>query len=295
MIAQAAQEPGSSAAQNELIPTRDEAATDGGPNSHSTDEPEPAITVSTRIMRSGANREFNRSLLALCDTYPAGARPRTLQALCDKAFDRYKRGGLTPEQLAAFVGRFYEAIGVQEVACHEHAAWLLHMKQKNGHWLRLGFSKYRDYLASIDPYGNVRRMIVQHRQTLDRKACSKKALEGHWEGYHELLELVTPEEGEERWRTLAALAKATDGAPEVAKYCLNMAMLERFQCNLARTWSFTVQDFVVAEKMAERIDRASRPWDDETYEGSPGTGLRSTRALPCAKRSIRARLTDKGL
>ena len=112
-------------------------------------------------------------------------------------------------------------------------------------------------------------MIVRHRQTLDRKASAKKALEECWGGYHELLGLVTPKQGEERWRTLAALAKATDSAPKVAKYCLNMAMLKRFRCNTGRALlrSFAVQDFVAAKKMAEMVDRALCPWDDETYEG----------------------------
>ena len=129
--------------------------------------------------------------------------------------------------------------------------------------------KYRDYLASIDPCGNVQGMIVRHRQTLDRKACAKKVLEGCWGGNYQLLGLVTPKQGEERWRTLAALAKVTDGAPEVAKYCLNMAILQRFRRNTGRALlrSFTVQDFVAAKKMAEMVDRALHPWDDETYEG----------------------------
>ena len=133
-IAWAAQEPVGSAAQDEpanTIPTRDEAAADAGPNSHSTND--LAITVPTRIMRSGANGVFHRSLLALCDTYLAGARPKTLQALGETAFDRYKRGGLTLERLSAFVSGFYEAVGAHEVACYEHAAWLSHIEQKNDH------------------------------------------------------------------------------------------------------------------------------------------------------------------
>ena len=108
-------------------------------------------------------------------------------------------------------------------------------------------------------------MIVRYRRTLDCKASARKVLEECWEGYHELLGLVTPKQGEERWRTLAALAKATDSAPEVAKYCLNMAMLKRFRCNTGRALprSFTVQDFVAAKKMAVTVDKALCPWDDE--------------------------------
>ena len=299
-------EPVGSAAQSEQTSPPNEAATENRPNSPSTDDSdsehadttgsglehddttdsddsdsEPTVTLSTRIMRSGANRHFGRSLLALCDTYLAGARPTTLQALGEAAFDRYKQGGLTPEQLAACIGSFYEAISAQEVACHEHAVWLSHIEQKHDHWLKLGFSEYHDYLVSIDPCGNARGMITRHRQTLDRKACAKKALDECWGGYHELLGLVTPKQGEQRWRTLAALARATVRAPEVAKHCVKMAILKRFQCNTGRALlrSFTVQDFVAAKKMVKTIDRALCPWDDETYEGISEYGLKIYQGL----------------
>ena len=152
-----------SAAQSDQTSPPDEAATEDNPSSPSTDDSdtehadttdsdsehagttdsddsdsEPAVAIPTGIMRSGANRHFGQSLLALCDTYLAGARPRTLQALGETAFDRYKQGGLTPEQLAACIGSFYEAISAQEVACREHAVWLSHIEQKHDHWLKLG-------------------------------------------------------------------------------------------------------------------------------------------------------------
>ena len=55
-------------------------------------------------------------------------------------------------------------------------------------------------------------MIVRHGQAVARKASAKKALEKYWGGYHELQELATSKDAEARWRTLAALAKATESA-----------------------------------------------------------------------------------
>ena len=48
-----------------------------------------------------------------------------------------------------------------------------------------------------------------------------------WPGSPELLELVAAKEGLGKWMGFASLARATDGAPEVAKYCLNEALLAR--------------------------------------------------------------------
>ena len=82
MIAQAAQGPVGSAARGDAGQT----ATGNNPNHDG-----PAITAPTQFVRSGANRDFNRSILALCDTHLASAQPKTLQALGEAVINRYKR------------------------------------------------------------------------------------------------------------------------------------------------------------------------------------------------------------
>lgn len=76
MIAQAAQEPAGSATQNnasQALP-HDEAATCNSPNSDLTEDTDEAtIAVPTRIMCSGANKDFNLALRALCVSPARGA------------------------------------------------------------------------------------------------------------------------------------------------------------------------------------------------------------------------------
>ena len=87
-----------------------------------------------------------------------------------------------------------------------------------------------------------------------------------WAGSPELQELVAAGEGESKWMSLAGLAKATDGAPEVAKYCLNHAILARLRSAKTirgSTKAFTSPDFIAAKKHAGTIDWAARPWDKE--------------------------------
>ena len=107
-------------------------------------------------------------------------------------------------------------------------------ERKKDHWRKLGYSEYEHYLAAIDPHGKVRDMIDSYQATARRKTNAIDAVHECWSGSPELPELVATKEGLGKWMGLASLARATDGAPEVAKYCLNKALLA---VRLRKDWS----------------------------------------------------------
>ena len=91
-----------------------------------------------------------------------------------------------------------------------------------------------------------------------------------WSASPELLELAAANKEVGKWRSLASLVRATDGVPEVAKYCLNKALLARLPsqygkagCGAAKFSDFIRPDFIEARKMAVTMDRTVRPWDKE--------------------------------
>ena len=180
----------------------------------------------------------------------------------------------------------YEAIGEHQDASKEQVAWLSSMERKMDHWKMLGYFEYEDYLAAIDPHEKARKMIASHKDTARRKSNAIDTVHECWSGSPELLELVAANEGLGKWMGLASLAKATDRAPEVAKYCLNLAILARIQCKKSgrgATSFFTGPDFIEAKKMATTIDWATRPWDKEYYEQVSDYPLKMYRGLVLPK------------
>ena len=84
------------------------------------------------------------------------------------------------------------------------------------------------------------------------------------------------------WMGLAILARATDRAPKVAKYCLNLAILTRIQSKKTGRGAasfFTGPDFIEAKEMATTIDWATRSWDKECYEQVSEHSLKMYRGL----------------
>ena len=247
-------------------------------------EPQPFALRPRRMLRSGAGKALNDRFLALCDEYLAGNRPRTVQASAKAAFKRYDDGHLTARQLADFMSAFYEAMSDHQDASQEQVAWLSDEERKTDHWRKLGYAEYDDYLAAIDPYGKARAMIKMHSQTVRRKTTAICTVRECWAGSPELQELVTASEGEGKWMSLAGLAKATDGAPEVAKHCLNQAILTRLRSAKTKrgaTKAFTSLDFMAAKKHAGTIDWAARP--EVEYQGILGPGMKLYRGIVLPK------------
>ena len=127
-------------------------------------------------------------------------------------------------------------------------------------------------------------------------------MHGRWSGSPELLELVAANEGEGRWRGLASLARATDGAPGVAKYCLNKALLARLPTRYGKagrsaTNLFTVPDFIEARKIAMAMDwtaRPARPWDEERYERISESNLKIYRGVLLPKTRYPGKENSRG-
>ena len=57
-------------------------------------------------------------------------------------------------------------------------AWLAELIKGLGYWSLLGFDSYNNYLASINPLGEVNEIIRIHKRTLKRKIVSEKQLRG---------------------------------------------------------------------------------------------------------------------
>ena len=172
---------------------------------------------------------------------------------------------------------FYEAISNLHEASQEQAAWLSNVERQKDHWKKLGYLEYEHYLVAIDPHGKARNMIDLYQDTVRRKTNAVDTVHECWTGSPELLELVAENEGENKWRNLSSLAKATDRAPEVAKYCLNLAMLTRIRCGKtgrSATKSFISLDFMAAKRKAETVEWAARPWDKEEYKGISDLGMK---------------------
>ena len=153
-------------------------------------------------------------------------------------------------------------------AIHERTAWLMDLEKQQLHWRQLGFGVYDDYLASIDPHGQVKEMVNLHENTLRRKQVAESQIQQAWDGVPELRELVTMQDGEDRWRHLASLAKATARAPDLAKHCLNKTLLSRLREKRPGKGfrkNFTNEDFKRAVKLAEEL-RVTQ-WQEDTYVG----------------------------
>ena len=221
------------------------------------------------MLHSGANKAVNDAFLTLYDTYLANDRPPTTQASAKAVMKQYENGNLTAKQLADLVSAFYKAISDHQDVSQEQAAWLSNVECTEDHWKKLGYLEYGDHLTAIDPHGNARKMVNIHRENVRRKAIAINNVQECWAHSPELRELVPANEGDGKWRSFASLAKATDGAPEVAKYCLNKALLARLQCGKTgrgATHFFTGPGLIKVRKMAATIDWAARPWDKERYE-----------------------------
>ena len=224
----------------------------------------------TQIMLSGGSHAMSCTLRDICDTFLGGSRPQRLEATVHSVNSKYTEGDLTPAQLAAFHCRMYEAMSNYHDNGNALVAWISSQERTQDHWRKLGHISYDDYLKAIDPSNKVRTMLALHEQTTRRKKGSEATVQRCWAGFPELLELVSRTECESRWRAVAALARATENAPDVAKFCLNKSILERVKHNKdgrRATKAFLVPDFIEAKKMAESIDRATCPWDAETYSG----------------------------
>ena len=244
-------------------------------------------TEPRRMLRSGAYKAVSDAFLNMCETYLASDRPRTMQASAKAAIKRYDDGDLSAKQLADFISAFYEAISDHQDVCQEQAAWLSDVERKKDHWKKLGYAEYEDYLSAIDPQGKARNMICMHHETVRRKTNAINTVRECWAGSPELLELLTMGDGESKWVGLAGLAKATDGAPEVAKYSLNQAILTRIRSGKTgrgAVRTFVLSDFIAARKSAETIDQEDCPWDKEEYEGIAGLKMKLYRGVLLSKK-----------
>ena len=100
-------------------------------------------------------------------------------------------------------------------------------------------------------------MIDSYKVTVRRKTNAINAVHECWPGSPELLELVAAKGGLGKWMGFASLARATDGAPEVAKYCLNKALLARVRrrkTGHGGTNLFTGPNFIEERRMAANTD-----------------------------------------
>ena len=111
------------------------------------------------------------------------------------------------------------------------------MERKKDHWKKLGYSKYEHYLSAINPYGKARNIIDLYQDTVQRKTNTIDTVHECCLASPELLELAAANEGVGKWRNLASLARATNRAPEVAKYCLNKALLARLPSQYGKAGS----------------------------------------------------------
>ena len=239
------------------------------------------------ILHSGASKAVNDAFFTLYNTYLANHRPRTMQDSAKADIKRYDDGHLTAQQLADCMSAFYEAISDLHEASQEQAAWLSNVERQKDHWKKLGYLEYKHYLVAIDPHGKARNMIDVYQDTVRRKTNAVDTVHESWTGSPELLELVAENEGENKWRNLSSLAKATDRAPEVAKYCLNLAMLTRIRSGKtgrSATKSFISLDFMAAKRKAETVEWAARPWDKEEYEGISDLGMKLYRGVLMSKK-----------
>ena len=81
---------------------------------------------------------------------------------------------------------------------------------------QLRFDTYDDYLASIDPPGQVKEMVALQERTMKRQWPAVSQIQGALNQVPEMMELAAMENGEDRWRHFAALAKTTVGTPNLA-------------------------------------------------------------------------------
>ena len=93
-------------------------------------------------------------------------------------------------------------------------------------------------------------------------------------------------DGECKWVSLTCRARATDQAPEVAKYSLNQTILTRIRSRRAgrgAVRAYIMPDFIADRKIAETIDCAAHPWDEEEYNGISNLGMKLYRGLVLSK------------
>ena len=136
---------------------------------------------------------------------------------------------MAPSSFSEFMTGMYSIVKQMREGLHERTAWLVDLEQRQMHWRQLGFGAYDDYLASIDPLGQVKEMASQYELTVTRKRIANTVILEAWNGVPELNELAVMQDGEDRWRNLASLAKATAQTPDLVKHCLNEALLTRLR------------------------------------------------------------------
>ena len=194
--------------------------------------------------------------------------------------ERFRAGGVAPICFSEFMAGMYAVAKQMCEAIHERTAWLVDLEKQQVHWRQLGFGVYDDYLASIDPLGQVKEMVNLHKNTLRRKRVAESQIQQAWDGAPELGELVTMQDGEDRWRHLASLAKATAGGPDLAKHCLNKTLLSRLRekrPGKVFRKNFTNEDFKRAVKLAEEL-RVTQ-WQEDTYTGLGDLDLKLYRGI----------------
>lgn len=104
----------------------------------------------------------------------------------------------------------------------------MNLEKRQLHWRQLGFDVHDDYLASIDPFGQVKEMVGLHENTEMETCCRIADAAGLGRGAG--IERTRRGAGwESRYRNLAALAKATVRAPDLAKHRLNKTLLARLR------------------------------------------------------------------
>ena len=63
------------------------------------------------------------------------------------------------------------------------------------HWGQLDFGVYDDYLASVDPLGQVKEMAALHENALRWKRVAESQMQRVWDGVPELRELAEVQDG----------------------------------------------------------------------------------------------------
>ena len=93
-------------------------------------------------------------------------------------------------ELFRFMSGMYTIAKQMREAIHEQTAWLAGLERQQLHRRQLGFDVYDDYLASIDPLGQVKEMVTLHENTLRRKRAAESQIQRTWDGVPELRKFV---------------------------------------------------------------------------------------------------------
>ena len=161
--------------------------------------------------QGGAEQDSGRAVLRhLCEScLGIATEVASVEDAALLGVEQFQAGGVTPTCFSEFMAGMYAVAKHMCEAIHERTAWLMDLEKQQLHWRQLGFGVYDDYLASIDPHGQVKEMVNLHENTLRWKQVAESQIQQAWDGVPELREHVTMQDGEDRWRHLASLANAT--------------------------------------------------------------------------------------